>query len=243
MKALILKKQSSNEYDQLVTCYTQELGKITAIAKSIFKPTSIQAMHLDILNLVDFELVGNNHVPIITGAQAQNTYSGIKSSVKALSVAFILAEYIEKITFDHFKDDALWNFLIGAFNRLNSNPSDPIHVLRNSQSMLIDVMGYYPNLRECVVCLSASKPGHIAFNLELGGLVCKDCFLQGSNGVLIKEDDVKMFRGISGKLHSSRSLLDVVFEHNAGKKLDSLDFFYQVNSLAGPALTGEAMVK
>src|SRR3989344_2012574 len=149
-KAIILKKQNTNEYDQMITCYTQELGKISAIAKSILKPGSIQAMHLDILNLVDFELVNGNHAPIITSAQSEVAFTGIKNSVKALSVAYIIAEYVEKITFDYMRDDALWNFMIGAFNRLDSSPVDFIHILRNSQSMLLDVMGYYPNLKECV---------------------------------------------------------------------------------------------
>ncbi len=234
-KALILKKQNTNEHDQLLTCYTQELGKITAIAKSILKPESIQAMHLDILNLVDFELVNGNHMPIVTGAQAENLYVGIKSSTKAMSTAFVLSEYIDKTTFEHMPDEQLWNLLVGAFERLNSNPAEFNYVLRNSQSMLLDVMGYFPNLRECVVCLAA-RLSCIAFNLELGGLVCKDCFLRGSNGVLVKEDDINMFKGISKRQHNSRSLLDVVFEHTAGKKLDSLDFFYQINSLAGQAV-------
>ncbi|GEM_PF-2217759 len=233
-KALILKKQNANEYDQLVTCYTQELGKITAIAKSILKPSSIQAMHLDTLNLVEFELVSGNHAPIITGAQVENSFLGIKDSVKALAVAFVLAEYVEKTTFEDLKDEALWNFLIGAFKRLDSNPADYLHVLRNSQSMMLDVAGYYPNLKECVVCLAGnlpirqSRPDCIGFNFELGGLVCKNCFLQGSNGVLIKEGDLQMFNGTSGKFQSSRSLLDLVFEHTAGRKLESLDFFYRV---------------
>ena len=55
--AIIIKKQNTNEYDQLISCYTKELGKITAIAKSILKHSSVQAMHLDVLNLVEFDLV------------------------------------------------------------------------------------------------------------------------------------------------------------------------------------------
>src|SRR3989344_6781387 len=58
--AIIIKKQNTNEYDQLISCYTKELGKITAIAKSILKHSSVQAMHLDVLNLVEFDLVGGS---------------------------------------------------------------------------------------------------------------------------------------------------------------------------------------
>ena len=54
-KAIIIKKQNTNEYDQWVTCYTEEFGKLKTVAKSILKPSSIQALHLDVFNLVEFE--------------------------------------------------------------------------------------------------------------------------------------------------------------------------------------------
>ena len=77
-KAIIIKKQMTKEYDQLITCYSQEWGKLTAIAKSSLKESSIQGMHLDVLNLVDFDLINGRATPIITGAQSENTFSHIR---------------------------------------------------------------------------------------------------------------------------------------------------------------------
>ena len=146
-RAIILKKINTNEHDQLITCYTQELGKITTIAKSILKKSSIQAMHLDLFNLVNFELVTVNSYPIITGAEAENTHLNIKSSMKAISTAFVLGEYVDKLTFEYSKDEDLWDFLVEVFACLNEGTSDTSGLLVSSQKKLLNILGYYSDFQ------------------------------------------------------------------------------------------------
>lgn len=140
--AIILKKQNTHEFDQFVTCYTQELGKITAVAKSILKKSSIQSMHLDLFNLVSFELVIGNGFPIVTGAEAEKTYLNLKSSVKALSTAFVIGEYIDKLVFEYSKDDRLWNFLSSKLDQLDKINCDMPRLLKASQKEILGILGY-----------------------------------------------------------------------------------------------------
>ncbi|OGN10237.1 MAG: DNA repair protein RecO [Candidatus Yanofskybacteria bacterium RIFCSPHIGHO2_02_FULL_41_11] len=143
-RAIILKKQNTGEYDQLVTCYTQELGKAMTIAKSILKKNSIQAMHLDLFNLVEFELINGNHLPIVTGAQAEKTYPNLKKSLGSLGVAYAIADYIDKIVFEYSKDDEMWNLLVKMLNDLDLG-KQPLPVLKETQAKLLSVMGYQPD--------------------------------------------------------------------------------------------------
>jgi len=144
-RAIVLKKQNTGEYDQTVTCYTEEFGKITAVAKSILKNSSIQAMHLDIFNLVDFELVNGNHMPIITGAQAEKTYLEMKRDLKSVSVAYTIADYIDKIVFDYSRDGEMWDLLINVLDSLDRGTLQYLQVLKESQAKMLLVMGYQPS--------------------------------------------------------------------------------------------------
>src|SRR3989339_615273 len=96
-RAIVIKKQNTNEYDQLVTCYTEELGKVMAIAKSILKKTSLQSMHLDVLNLVEFDLIEGRAWPTIASAQSEDAYLPIKDSIRKFSVASFFLDVIDKI--------------------------------------------------------------------------------------------------------------------------------------------------
>src|SRR3989338_6746134 len=144
-RAIIIKKQNTNEYDQFVTCYTQEFGKLTAIAKSVLKPSSIQAMHLDTLNLVEFELINGKAMQIIAGAQSENSYRDTKSSIPSLAVAHFFSEVIDKMVTELEKDEKLWNFLANLFDDLNRfEPS--LTFLRQKQFTLLGLLGYSPEV-------------------------------------------------------------------------------------------------
>lgn len=146
VRAIILKKQSTNEYDQLVTCYTEEFGKITAVAKSSLRPTSIQAMHLDTFNLVEFDLISGRGMPIITGAQVESAYPDLKTDLNCLAVAYFFVEVTDKIFFEYQKDEIMWNFLSDLLVKLNFKPADLGGFLKSKQAKLLDILGYAPNL-------------------------------------------------------------------------------------------------
>ncbi|MBX4211247.1 MAG: DNA repair protein RecO [Candidatus Yanofskybacteria bacterium] len=142
-EAFILKKQPHGEYDQLLTCYTQELGKITAVAKSSLKQNSIQGMHLDLFNHVEFDLVSGRGVPIITGAQVISGYSKLKDSLPSLSAGYFFLEVFDRIIFDYERDDQLWEFLGKLFGNLNGQEIK-LADFRQYQKALLQILGYAP---------------------------------------------------------------------------------------------------
>ena len=233
-KAIIIKKQNTNEYDQWVTCYTEEFGKLKTVAKSILKPSSVQALHLDIFNLVEFELINGRGMPIVTGAQAVNSYSGIKSSLVRTAVAYFFVEVLDKMVFENDKDDDLWFFLVSFFEDLDKNDSDSLALLHRGQVRLLDILGYLPEADSCKSCDDKLNEGNFgAFNYNLGGIICKRCFLTGYGGILISNEDFKLLSGIpSGPVPVSqrkamsgegRSVLDGMFEYISGGKFSSLE--------------------
>ncbi len=215
-KAIILKKQNTNEYDQLVTCYTQEFGKVTAVAKSVLKPSSIQAMHLDIFNLVDFELLNGRAMPIITGAQAEKTYPNLKNDLACLAIGYFFAETADKLFFEYQKDEAIWTFLRSLIEQLDAKPIDMSEFLRSKQVEFFNILGYAPNLGECTFC-SAQIDGHlITYSIEARGGICQDCFLGGQRGIILKNGDWQ-----------NSTVLGSLFEGLVEKKLHSLNFLNQ----------------
>ena len=228
-KAIIIKKQNTNEYDQWVTCYTEEFGRLKTVAKSILKPSSVQSLHLDTFNLAEFDLINGRGMPIITGAQVINSFSGIKSSLVKTAVAYFFAEAVDKMVFENDKDEELWSFLTSFLGELNKDASDPIVLLRQGQTRLLDTLGYFPEANACKACedkLNESNFG--AFNHTLGGVVCKRCFLSGHGGILISQSDFELLTtsqvGTTCEVNYKKSILDGMFEYVSGDKFYSLDF-------------------
>lgn len=147
-QAVIIRKQRTGEYDQLVTCYTKEFGKLTAVAKSSLRPGSTQGMQLDVLNLVDFELINGRATPIIAAAQTENGYAGLRASLTALAAAYFFLEVFHAVVFDHEKDERLWDFLISTLDDLQKNAAGGplLPLFRQKQSECLNVLGYKQRL-------------------------------------------------------------------------------------------------
>ena len=229
IKAIVIKKQNTSEYDQWVTCYTEEFGKLKTVAKSILKPSSIQALHLDIFNLVEFELVGGSaswRMPIITGAQVTDSFSGIKSSLAKTAVAYFFVEALDKMVFENDKDDELWVFLTSFLTGLDKDSSNSMRLFRRGQVKLLDILGYFPEVNSCKSCNGGIDTETFgAFNHAWGGIICKRCFLDGQGGILINQDDFSLLKlnFNNGVRDYRRSVLDGMFEYVSGAKFYSLE--------------------
>ena len=125
------------------------------------------------------------------------------------------------MAFEYQKDEELWNFLRDLLAELNIKYKRASFVLqkmpfctnsffRDKQLEFLNILGYAPNLEECVFC---AKPDLIAYNVQARGAVCKSCFLNGQEGIVVKNNDFL-----------SESVLGSIFESLAEKKISSLNF-------------------
>lgn len=233
-EALIIKTQPTNEYDVLVTCYTPEFGKFTAVAKSALKHSSVQGMHLATVSLVDFELIEGRSIPIIAAAQSQRGYGAIKQSLERIAMAQFFLETVEKMVFDRQRDTYLWKFLTTTLDELDgTGGSWPW--FRARQLAMLDVLGYAPQLDRCVRCDAAQSPAGWALSVELGGLICSRCFITGTKAVLLSHRETGLLQGKEKtEIPAGKSAVDSLFEYHAGSHFVSLQMLYTV-SLPLPA--------
>ena len=148
-QAVILKKIPIREYDELVVCYTDNLGKQIYQAKSVVKATSVQASHLDIFNWVDFSLIKGNGHAIITGAHALRSFANLKSSLPALASGYFLLECFDRLVFEGEADAQLWHFLTKKLEQFDALAKHGYNfwptVINSTRQELLATMGYDSN--------------------------------------------------------------------------------------------------
>jgi len=158
-QAVILKKIPIREYDELIVCYTKDLGKQIYQAKGILRPYSKQAGHLDVLNLADFSLkrrasslsqASEPSRPIIASAYCLKAFSNLKSSLPALAAAYFLLECFDKMIFEGEPDLKLWDFLYSRLEEydqlaLKRGTNWPM-IIKSTRENILKIMGYDSNL-------------------------------------------------------------------------------------------------
>src|SRR5258708_5561935 len=232
-KAIVIRKSAAGEHDQMVSLYSEDFGTMRAMARGSFRPTSLQSMHLETLNLIDFEVIHGRAWPIISSAMLLNPHGAIKESLPKLAAAQFFTEVLDKITFENEKDIHLWEFLtvmLADFDR--AGESEVLPLFRKHQVEFLKVLGYAPQTDRCVVCSVDTMSGPekmVALSTELGGLMCPDCFLAGTIGIMFDKAELGLLTGLDTPALPGRySALDEFFEYTVGRKINSLGFLYQV---------------
>ena len=173
-EAIIIKKTRLGEADSIFTFYTPHLGKTQGFAKSVRKPKSKMAGHLELLTYSQVSLARGRNIDTITGSQTINSFLPLKSDLELTSYALYVTELINQFTADHIENYPLFQLLRATLERLcQSNNKDL--VLLYFELHLLNEVGYRPRLRECVSCQSPLEPVANSFSSAAGGMLCADC--------------------------------------------------------------------
>src|SRR4030067_555935 len=95
-EAIVIKKTKLGEADSILTLYTPHLGKIQGFAKSLRKPKSKLAGHLELLTHSQVSLARGRNLDTITGSQTVNSFLPLKSDLNLTSYALYVAELTDQ---------------------------------------------------------------------------------------------------------------------------------------------------
>jgi DNA repair protein RecO (recombination protein O) len=176
-EAVVIRKTKLGEADSILTFFTPRLGKIQGFAKSLRKPKSKMAGHLELLthSTVSFSR-GRGNIPTITGAQTVNSFMSLKNDLWLMSCGLYVVELVHQFTAEHQENFDVFQLLVDTLARLCEAENKEL-VLRYFELHLLESAGYRPQLRQCITCHRALDPAANYFSPAAGGLLCPDCNL------------------------------------------------------------------
>ncbi|MDD5338786.1 MAG: DNA repair protein RecO [Dehalococcoidales bacterium] len=176
-EAIVIKKTKLGEADSILTFFTPHLGKIQGFAKSLRKPKSKMAGHLELLthSTVSFSK-GRGNIDTIVGAQTINAFLPVRNDLWLTSCGLYVSELVHQFTAEHQEHYELFQLLQETLERLTQEDNKEL-ALRYFEVNLLESVGYRPQLKECVTCHKQLEPTTNYFSPAGGGLVCPDCNL------------------------------------------------------------------
>ena len=97
-EALVIKKTKLGEADSILTFYSARLGKIQGFARSLRKPKSKMAGHLELLTHSQVSFARGRNIDTITGSQTVNSFLPLKSDLWLTSCGLYVAELLNQFT-------------------------------------------------------------------------------------------------------------------------------------------------
>jgi DNA repair protein RecO (recombination protein O) len=180
-EAVVLRSMRLGEADRILHVYTEDRGRVGAVAKGIRKTKSRFGARLEPLSHVSVQLhAGSGELQTVTGVDLISSHSSTRDVPYRLSVGLIGAEAMLRLFTEQERNErafvALTRFL-DALDDVTPHPSrrpalDPLAL--SFQLKLLWVSGYLPHLTSCAECGADDTP-LVAYSPKAGGAVCRAC--------------------------------------------------------------------
>ncbi|MDO8487574.1 MAG: DNA repair protein RecO [Candidatus Curtissbacteria bacterium] len=201
-EGVILARKNFGEADRLLTIYTKDHGKISAIAKGVRRPRSKKAGHLELGNWCKVFVAKGKNIDLLTEVEVKRAFGIAEFGEKKANKIYHLLEIVDILTPHNQKNLRVFSLLV-SFLKKTSNGEDFNLVSSAFKTKLLSALGFFSSHN-----LKDSK--------------AKDVLL-----VLENED----FSVVAGKLNLTDSsylkllsFLDSMIESIAGQKLKTARF-------------------
>lgn len=172
-RAIVLKNMDYQETDKLVTIFTEQEGKIRAIAKGIKKPGStLRACIQPFCHSLLYLRPGRN-LELVTQGRLKDFYGNLREDINGTLQAMYLMELLDKSLMDRVAMKPLFNTTVEVLEYLDLHGLNPL-AIRYFELKLLIYLGYQPVLGQCVRC-GQSVNNDREFDLAEGGVICATC--------------------------------------------------------------------
>ena len=174
VEALVLRHRDIGEADRLLWLYTRQYGKLRVRAKGVRKTLSRKAGHLEPMTHVALQLARTRGLPLVTQAETLDAFLSLREDLTSMGYALYVLELLERFTFDEETHPELYYLGVQTLRRLQDADDSRLPV-RYYEMRLLDLLGFRPQLFQCVQCGAVIQPEAQYFAFLLGGVLCPRC--------------------------------------------------------------------
>jgi len=169
--SVVLRHSDWGEADRLLTIFSREQGKLRCVAKGARKLLSRKAGHLEPFTRVALLLAKGKDLWIVTQAETVEAWLPIKEDLTRTATAAYVVELLDRFTYEEGENQHLFQLLVDSLGRIATAP-DLFLPVRYYEIHLLDILGFKPELFQCVKCRDEIKPENQYFSFLLGGVLC-----------------------------------------------------------------------
>ena len=173
-EAIVLKRSDLFEADRLLTLYTPKLGKIRAIAKGVRKPTSRKSGHVELFTHSRLLIARGRNLDIVTQAETIHAFRPLREDLLRTTYTYYAAELLDLFVEERIENRPLFDLLLAMLGWLG-DASDLDLTTRFFELRLLSLLGYRPQLFQCVACRRQIEPVANFFSAADGGILCGNC--------------------------------------------------------------------
>lgn len=213
--AIVLKVVDFSETSCVVTLYTRDFGKVSALAKGARRLRSPFEGAIDLLAScrIVFLRKSVDSLDLLTEAKLLRRFRSSSSDLLRFYCGLYVIELVSALTDHADPQPKLFDLVLQTIETIDDeedSTNTELQLLRFQLSAL-SMLGHQPSLEECVGCGKqvdelASSRRRVAFGLLAGGVFCDTCRGGKRNVVGLQKPTLHLMRELA---NTKRSLNDI----------------------------------
>lgn len=181
---IVLRRIDLGEKDRILTIYTRELGKLSAVAKGARRPGSKLSGASEPFTYSKMFLAKGKDLDVLTQADIRESFPNVKRDISSIAHAVYMLELINAFVVEREPNPDLFDTLLSSMYVLESGTAPEI-ATRYFELHLLSILGYEPNFEACLRCGHEIGREKVAFSPSLGGIICPDCGVPPGDAILV----------------------------------------------------------
>jgi DNA repair protein RecO (recombination protein O) len=149
--AIVIRRLNFSETDKILTLFSREHGRFSAIAKGARKSVSRLSGATELLTCTNFNLATGKSMEVVAQTEVRESFPHLRQDLNRLAHGLYLADLVDHSVEDHQPNPALFDLLMAGLYLVQRAPS-PELAARWFDLQLLGDLGYLPNLYQCAVC-------------------------------------------------------------------------------------------
>ncbi len=220
--AIVLRVVDFSESSCVVTLYTEDFGKVSALAKGARRLRSPFEGAIDLLSIcrIVFLRKSVNSLDLLTEAGLVRRFRSASTHLSRLYAAMYVIELVSALTDHADPQPALYQLTVDTLHKLDELEATGTHLL-HFELQLLNQLGHLPALRQCVECGRAVDPGDhdsVAFGMLGGGVYCDQCRSGKRSVVKMQRETLEWMRRLGESADTNNNHIST--DNKTGSKID-----------------------
>lgn len=171
---IVLRYTNVNESDRMLTVFSPDRGRLSVLARGCRKPGSKFLSAAQLFSYCSFTLRPYRDINILVQSDIYNNFYNISQDMQRLANASYILNLTDEVVHAGEGNRDIFSLLLNVLTYLTYIDINPEHITYMYELKFISLIGYQPELYNCINCGSKDMDGMIFF-LDEGGLYCKAC--------------------------------------------------------------------
>ncbi len=190
-EGIVLRSIPYGESNKIVTLFSKEAGKVTAMARGAKKPRSKLAAVTQPFTHGSYLIRKGRGMGTLSQGEQIESMRHILQDLEVTAYASYVVEIVDKMTEENERVLGVYELLYDALHAMNEG-FDPEAISLFVEWKMLPVGGIHPVLHECVNCRATE--GEFGFSFKEIGFICHRCFSVDPYLVRITPNQLKLIR-------------------------------------------------